>query len=50
VVYVSKYATKHTQLMSTNELTEVSSLLGVTSCDYIAPLRKKKPALITTEK
>lgn len=40
----------HTQLMSTNELTEVSSLLVLTSRYSIAPLRKKKPALIITKK
>lgn len=49
MVYVSKYATQQTQLMSTNELTEVSSLLVVMSRYSIAPLRKKKPALIKTK-
>lgn len=50
MVYVSKYVTEHTQVMSINELTEVSSFLVVMSCYSIAPLRKKKPALITTKK
>lgn len=50
MVYVSKYTTEHTQFMSENELTEVSSPLVVLSWYSIAPLRKKKPALTTTKK
>lgn len=41
---------EHTQLMSTNKLTEVASLLVAISCYSIAPLRKEKASVITTKK